>query len=88
MLPVQEQYHWVLDNDNCKHNKTKLKETKKLFEAKWDKINSLFRTDKDFKIKLKNKEFDGMSDSKIDKITTSLDELSKLLKDYIRDNCR
>jgi hypothetical protein len=77
-----------LDNDNCKHNKTKLKETKKLFEAKWDKINSLFRTDKDFKIKLKNKEFDGMSDSKIDKITTSLDELSKLLKDYIRDNCR
>lgn len=76
-----------LDNERCRHDKAILKETKDNFEKRWDKIKSLFRTDRDFKVKLKEKKFDGMSNSKIDKLTSILDELSTILNDYIKDNC-
>ena len=77
-----------LDNENCKHSKTLMEQTKKTFEESWDKIYHLFSTDKDFKVKLKNKEFDSMSDSKIEKLTKLLNDMSTVLEQYVKAVCK
>jgi hypothetical protein len=77
-----------LDNDDCTKDVNELNEIKKLFYNKWDSIKMLFIGDKDFKKKLKDRDFDGMSDSKIQKVTDLLTDISRNLKNYIKKHCK
>jgi hypothetical protein len=77
-----------LDNEDCTKDVNELNNMKKLFYDKWESINMLFIGDKNFKQKLKNREFDGMSDNKIQKVTDLLNDISRNLINYIKKHCK
>lgn len=76
-----------IENKNCKHDKDKMLAVKKVFYEKWDNIKSLFTGDKDFKVKIKNRDFYGMSMDKITKLTNLLNDLVDSLNTHVKDNC-
>lgn len=81
-------YDINLDNERCVHNNESMKETKKVFTKTWDQIHSLFLTDRNFKVKLKNKDFDTIPDNKLDKLTHLLNVISDKLIKYVDNVCK
>lgn len=76
-----------IENQNCKHDKQQILKLKEFFYDKWDDIRRLFMGDKNFKIKIKNKDFTGMTEDKINKLNSLLNELASKLNEHVKLNC-
>lgn len=80
-------YDQTIDDTGCKRDKDEILKTKDYFNERWDKIRRMFIGDKNYKLKLKNREFGGMTEDKIDNLIKYLNELSTNLDNYVRKAC-
>lgn len=75
------------DRSNGKCKKEKMEDVVNNFNAEWDKIRHLFLNDSEFKVKLQKREFESMSESKLEKLTGIFYNLVNLFEEARRNSC-
>lgn len=68
--------------------KNKITEIEKEFQSDWSKIRMLYLANPNYKKMLKNRDFDGISDSKLEKTTDYFNSLSDNLSKFANNSCK